>query len=688
MAIKKISDYSSGNLLQPVDKVLVARGATNVYVTGAAVPATQDFNPPYASMFPNGSWGEGSTTGLFGIDHERGLQMIDPTADNQGAKLMTRPIPQSMRGNFWFVAHVNYGGLGRIRSGAGIAVSTGATGSAAKHASVYRYIGDFNVSHTAYVSSWDGSALTDLTGIYTEIRWFRGEISGTVVTFYGSQDGINWSLMGSKDVGEEITEYGLYMLHYDGVAADAALCDYFDSAELNADPLIRQAAVNAPKLTGINAPHQYWRINVSRNWGGNNLALGLISMRSTPGGVNRCFGGSPIASGYVSFGPWQSFGGQYNSSFPGWLCNRTLGFIGYRFAFPVVISEIAYMQAINAGGYPSTPRDFTLEYSDDGITWEVANTYTDAPIADTGSYNVYPVDPTKVVRTAPNPAAASLGLQREGCRAAYSTRRLFDKYNGPLFSVTTTTGNDFDVFAGADGKADTAGLMQAVGTRGAYISTWYDQSGNGYHANPMPDASLITAGNAYRPTVALNGVLSKVNDTLALRFDGSPLDIDNLNILTGSYVIVRGSFVQPDNFTNPHIVSAMTTNVDAFSLGYTSSNMTVSAMRTSGDVRVAATPALTAGAPTTIVAKFSFAASTARMQAAINGTTLGTEVSLSYGSSQSAAFARIGAPSWQNTPNYQYNWNNVNGSSITEILIYDSAVDLNSIFTGSGGSNV
>ena len=102
----------------------------------------------------------------------------------------------------------------------------------------------------------------------------------------------------------------------------------------------------------------------------------------------------------------------------------------------------------------------------------------------------------------------SLALDNLTSAAVYSTRRLRTAYAGPLVRVRRSSDNaEADIGYGADGWLDEASLLAHVGAGDGFVTTWYDQSGNGR------DATQATAG--HQPNIVNAGVVR-----LALDFDG------------------------------------------------------------------------------------------------------------------------------------------------------------------------
>jgi hypothetical protein len=123
-----------------------------------------------------------------------------------------------------------------------------------------------------------------------------------------------------------------------------------------------------------------------------------------------------------------------------------------------------------------------------------------------------------------------------GASAAYSLRKLTSTYSGSAVRVRRSFDNietniDFNgIFL------DTSTLLSFCGTGSGFVTTWYDQSGNGRHA------IQTTASN--QPQIVNSGSVITQNSQFALRFDGSNdvmifNDNGTLNsVRTGSFTYV------------------------------------------------------------------------------------------------------------------------------------------------------
>lgn len=97
--------------------------------------------------------------------------------------------------------------------------------------------------------------------------------------------------------------------------------------------------------------------------------------------------------------------------------------------------------------------------------------------------------------------------------AAYSTRRMFSAYTGPLIRVRRSSDNaEQDIYASGGGLLDSSAFTAFVGASTAYVVTWYDQSGHTKHATQATQSkqpTIVLSGMAGRPTITF----TKANST-------------------------------------------------------------------------------------------------------------------------------------------------------------------------------
>ena len=98
--------------------------------------------------------------------------------------------------------------------------------------------------------------------------------------------------------------------------------------------------------------------------------------------------------------------------------------------------------------------------------------------------------------------------------AAYSLRRVVSAYVGPVIQVRRSTDDAvLDIGVTTAGDLDTAALLAFSAGGDAYVTTWFDQSGNGYHAT-QPVA-------AKQPQVIAAGALVKQNGEPVVSFSST-----------------------------------------------------------------------------------------------------------------------------------------------------------------------
>ena len=110
-----------------------------------------------------------------------------------------------------------------------------------------------------------------------------------------------------------------------------------------------------------------------------------------------------------------------------------------------------------------------------------------------------------------NQAAANLLDSYSGAAAAYSLRKLKSSYTGSAIRVRRSSDNtELNIGFDSDGNLDTYALSVFVGTGHGYVTTWYDQSGNGKNA--------IQTTAIRQPWIIESGVLLTSNDKTGIKF--------------------------------------------------------------------------------------------------------------------------------------------------------------------------
>ena len=100
-----------------------------------------------------------------------------------------------------------------------------------------------------------------------------------------------------------------------------------------------------------------------------------------------------------------------------------------------------------------------------------------------------------------------------GAAAAYSLRQLSSTYSGNAIKVRRASDNAEQDIAFANNELDTATLETFASGTDAFVTTWYDQSGNGVDAE--------NANASSQPQIVSSGSTILENGKAAVRFDGS-----------------------------------------------------------------------------------------------------------------------------------------------------------------------
>ena len=95
--------------------------------------------------------------------------------------------------------------------------------------------------------------------------------------------------------------------------------------------------------------------------------------------------------------------------------------------------------------------------------------------------------------------------------AAYSLRALNSAYTGAAIKVRRSSDNaEQDINLLYDGSLNTDSLLNFVGSGSGYVTTWYDQSGNGINANQSSASK--------QPIIASSGVINTLNGKPTMQF--------------------------------------------------------------------------------------------------------------------------------------------------------------------------
>jgi hypothetical protein len=99
-------------------------------------------------------------------------------------------------------------------------------------------------------------------------------------------------------------------------------------------------------------------------------------------------------------------------------------------------------------------------------------------------------------------------------RVAYSLRKLRSAYSGSAIRVRRSNDNaEQDIGFSLEGYLDTTALLSFVGVNDGFVTTWYDQSGNGFNA--------VQTTSSRQPLIVSSGILNVLNGQPTLIFNGT-----------------------------------------------------------------------------------------------------------------------------------------------------------------------
>jgi len=105
-----------------------------------------------------------------------------------------------------------------------------------------------------------------------------------------------------------------------------------------------------------------------------------------------------------------------------------------------------------------------------------------------------------------------------GAAAAYSLRQLSSNYSGDAIVVRRASDNTTQAIGFVNNELDTTSLESFCSGTDGFVTTWYDQSGNGY------DAAQTTS--SAQPKIVSSGSTILDNGKPSVQFDGSDDHID------------------------------------------------------------------------------------------------------------------------------------------------------------------
>ena len=145
----------------------------------------------------------------------------------------------------------------------------------------------------------------------------------------------------------------------------------------------------------------------------------------------------------------------------------------------------------------------------------VANAFRDRVEADGGtveSMSCLKKD-LKVLNPVKPPAFTGLLNDYSGAAAAYSLRLLDNTYTGDAIVVRRASDNTTQAIGFVNNELDTATLESFCSGADGFVTTWYDQSGNGNDA--------VNAAAASQPQIVISGSIVLDNNKPAVEFRGT-----------------------------------------------------------------------------------------------------------------------------------------------------------------------
>lgn len=243
------------------------------------------------------------------------------------------------------------------------------------------------------------------------------------------------------------------------------------------------------------------------------------------------------------------------------------------------------------------------------------------------------------------PVVPPLDYLSVSASGAWSLRRLRAGYLGAAIRIRRSNDNaETDIYFGDDGSIDVRAVLGFTGTNSAYITTWYDQTGNGRNATQTTAATqprIVNAGTLdtrnNRPIVVFSGAQNVKYGTANLMVSGTgewSANAVGYQTTTAGQTVLGGS----NGVAGQQLAKFIKVDTGTLTLGYSST-----------DVATWATgPAITVNAMWIA----SGTRSTTSATCYTNGTA-GTAVSMPATASTAAAWFGIGADRVNNTT---YEW--------------------------------
>lgn len=220
------------------------------------------------------------------------------------------------------------------------------------------------------------------------------------------------------------------------------------------------------------AAHRYWRINFTGSVGGASLTLFDVEFRTTFGGSDVTDGAGGTASASASSagtGPANLFDSSPTNR---WARSSTSAWIQYDFGAANTKDIIEFTMACGAD-VTQAPKDFTLQYSDDGTAFTTVGTFANIINWQPGQRRTFQL--TGEVSTPAPPAATRYwrvvckDLQGGAITLSVAEMELRESAGGSDVATTSTA---------LDGSVFSAGQGAANCFDGNASTTWQVTSGN------------------------------------------------------------------------------------------------------------------------------------------------------------------------------------------------------------------
>ena len=190
---------------------------------------------------------------------------------------------------------------------------------------------------------------------------------------------------------------------------------------------------------------------------------------------------------------------NYNSS-PGGASSQQITITNYNGSQWVTIPTFSSIMANATSGQATSVNAITGSYGNFGL----------------GFINAIENGLDSIGLTAATPAAA-----------AYALRKLRSAYNGAALRIRRSNDNaETNIGFDANGHLDTATIKNFTGANDAFVTIWFDQSGN--------NRNFTQTNIANQPRIVLAGVIDRKNGQPAIRHLAA--NAHNLNVNTGGFV--------------------------------------------------------------------------------------------------------------------------------------------------------